>query len=315
MLIVSILIGCAIAIALMNKVNLQSKSGTVPRKSSKSRTSSAVASKQSTLPLHSPTPKNIEIHTPEVVPLKLSIPRPPEQQNKYVEVKCEKTGEGLKTNLYEMTCSCKKFAENHVAYPIGDIRRLCKHLNDAYRTVMNLDNLDPFKVAILKGGHSVKSNFLYLHDKDEPGSAETVLLLFDKEYPWWDVFVNCNNDIKCYGFNIISNSWSHNQPPPSIEDDLVRAIGNIIVSGDFKISDDLLKVREIVSKVNTKQQLKNLQKRLERAEGKYTSDSTPAQDKKYELLCMAWEVAENKMFWQEQNKIDEGLVKTETPTH
>lgn len=106
-----------------------------------------------------------------------------------------------------------------------------------------------------------------------------------------------------YGFNILSNSWSHNQSPTVIGDDLVRAIENIIVSGEFKISTDMLKVREIVSKVSTKQQLMNLQRRLERAERRYTADSTPAQDKKYELLCMACEVAENKIFWQEQNEL------------
>lgn len=305
MLIVSIIIVCAIAIALLNKVNLTNKSRVVPSKSSKSRPSSEALLKQSSLPFPSPIMKNTEIPTPELVPLKLSIPRPPEQLNKDLEVKCEKTGKRLKTNLYKMTCSCEKFRENHVVYPIGDIRRLCNHLNNAYRADMNLDNLDPFKLAILKRGHSVKSNFLYLHDKNEPGSAETVLLLFDKEYPWWDVFVNSDNDIKCYGFNILSKCWSHNQTPPLIGDNLVRAIENIIVSGEFKISDDLLKVREIVNKVNTKQQLRNLQKRLERAEGRYTADSTPAQDKKYELLCMAWEVAENKIFWQEQNKLGE----------
>jgi hypothetical protein len=305
MLIVSIIIGCAIAIALLNKVNLPSKSRVVPRKSSKSRAASSAPPKKSLLPFSPSILKNIEIPTPETVPLKLSIPRPPVQQNKVVEAKCEKTGEKLKTNLYEMTCSCKEFGENHVAYPIGDIRRLCKHLNNAYRAAMNLDDLDLFKKAIIGRGHAVKSHFLYLHDKNEPSSAETVLFLFDKEYPWWDVFVNSDNDIQCYGFNILSNSWSHNQTPTVIGDDLVRAIENIIVSGEFKISDDMLKVREIVSKVSTKQHLMNLQRRLERAERRYTADSTPAQDKKYELLCMACEVAENKIFWQEQNELGE----------
>lgn len=222
-----------------------------------------------------------------------------------VESECEKTGIKLTTNLYEMTCSCKEFGENHVVYSIGDIRRLCKHLNNAYRAAMNLDDIDLFKRAIIGRGHAVKSNFLYLNDRDKPGSAETVLLLFDKEYPWWDVFVNSGNDVQCYGFNILNNSWSHNQAPPVVGDDIVSAIENIIVSGEFKISDDMLKVREIVSKVNTKQQLRNLQRRLDRAESRYTADSTPAQDKKYELLCMAWEVSENKIFWQEQNKLSE----------
>lgn len=307
MLIVSIIIGCAIAIALFNNVNRPSKSWVVTRKTSKSHASSASPPKKPPLQFSHPILKNSEIPTPETVPLKLRIPRPPEQQNKVVEAKCEKTGKKIKSNLYEMTCSCKEFGENHVAYPIGDIRRLCKHLNNAYRAAMNLDDLDldPFKKAIIGRGHAVKSNFLYLHDKNEPNSTETVLFLFDKKYPWWDVFVNSDNDIQCYGFNILSNSWSHNQSPTVIGDDLVRAIENIIVSGEYKISDDMLKVREIVSKVSTKQQLMNLQRRLDSAEKRYTVDSTPAQIQKYELLCMAWEVAENKIFWQEQNKLGE----------
>ena len=162
MLIVSIIIGCAIVIALLNKVSLLSKSRVVPIKFSRSRASSVASQKKTSLPLSLHILKNIEIPTPETVPLKLSIPRPPEQKNKVVEGKCEHTGKKLITNLYEMTCNCKEFGKNHVAYPIGDIRRLCKHLNNAYRAAMNLDDLDLFKKAIIERGHAVKSNFLYL---------------------------------------------------------------------------------------------------------------------------------------------------------
>jgi len=306
MLAVSIIIVCAIVIALIKNLSPSKKSEAVA-KGCRSPSSSNITRQKSSSQNRQPpsvSAKKAETAVDETVPLKLSIPRPSEQQNQDVEITCDKTGKQLKHNLYQMTCSCDEFGTNHVLYPIGDIRRLCKHLTRAYNSVMDLNALDMFKKAIIKRGHSVKANFLYLGDKNDTSVGETVLIQYDKEHPWWDIYVNSGaSNLQCYGFNILSNSWSHNQPPPMVGDDLVKAVENILHSGEYKIDSDLLKVREIVSKVNTKQQLRNLEKRLQRAEQKYTADSTPVQDKKYDILCKAWEVAENKMFWLDQDSL------------
>jgi hypothetical protein len=231
------------------------------------------------------------------VPIQLRVPMLAKEHDHNFVYHSDKDGSNHIVNPFRMMCSCEIYNSKHHYYQICDIRRLCKHLIRIYRDIVNTDDLDKFKIAILNSGHGVKSNFMFLADQEVENSSESVLLIYDKDDPWWDVFTEDeNHDLQRYGFNILMNRWSYNAPPTKNESDITRALNNILKSTSLNMSEDFQKIKDIVSKVNNTTQLGNLEKRLGRAEERYAHpNSTKANDKKYDLLCKAYDIAREKV--------------------
>jgi len=231
------------------------------------------------------------------VPDKLNIQRLPEEYDCNYQVKSTKNNGIYLVNPFMVTCTCKDFNKKHSHFEICDIRRFCRHLAKIYIKYANVCEFDRFKIAVLSSGQGSKQNYYFLCDKSSESSEEKVLIVYDYEYKWWDVYAEeSDGKLKRYGFDIIENRWSHNEGPPVIWTDLQKTIVNLISSEEAKVSDDLLAIREIISNVRTTQQLKNLEKRLERAEKKYSDhDCTLAAEKKYFILCEAFDIAQDKI--------------------
>lgn len=230
------------------------------------------------------------------VPKKLNVPRLSRDHDRQIEVNHNRSKE--RVNTYKMTCSCEDFNNKHSLYAVDDIRRFCKHLIQTYSKLVNINCLEKFQKAILSAGYGVKSNLLYLTDKEGKQGDESVLVLYDKDNPWWEIYAeNDQKILQCYGFNILEERWASNQSPSKIKNDLERFFSNHLSSTQVDIDDDLLQIREIVSKINTKEQLRDLERRLDRAEKRYSSpESNERDDKKYDILCRSWDIARDKIY-------------------
>ena len=229
---------------------------------------------------------------------KIQIPKLDCSHDWRTEVKSKNDGNKIYLNMYKMTCTCDRFNHNHSSYEVEDIRRMCKHLLQEYRKLVDISILDEFKIAVLNYGHDVKENILFLEEIEVKNCEQVPIILYDKSNPWWDIYApNIAQELTCYGFNIIEERWSRKEAPPVIKNDLERFFAKYLSTTQNNIDDDFLKIRAIVMKINTIKDLRNLERRLKRAEKRHESQETTVLDEnKLDILYRSFDIARDKVF-------------------
>ncbi|GEM_PF-5444052 len=229
---------------------------------------------------------------------KIQIPRLDSIHDYRTEIKSKKNGYKIYLNMHKMTCTCNRFNDNHSSYEVDDIRRLCSHLLQEYKKIVDIRLLDEFKMAVLSYGYDVKVNIVFLEEVDEENSSEkTPIILYDKSNPWWDIYApNIEQKLTCYGFDIIEERWSKKEAPPIIKNDLEKFINKYLTSPQANVEEDFLKIKEIVSRINTKKDLRNLERRLDRAEWRHENKETTVLDEsKLDILYRSFDIARDKL--------------------
>lgn len=123
-------------------------------------------------------------------------------------------------NLQEQTCTCPEWIENRAAFPVGDYRRCCAHLAEAYRSIIkDQDGMrnDPMFAA-----------FVAEHARRGRGAAvdvtwhivnirgQRVLYGASPASEWVTVFAPVDGAYKRFGYNRRRQRWSYGERPAGI---------------------------------------------------------------------------------------------------
>jgi hypothetical protein len=115
-------------------------------------------------------------------------------------------------NLHKMTCSCKDFTEtNRAQIPVGDIRRLCKHLLSKYEQFFGNKGLSSFSQCVLSEGFGLKKN---LKNVFVEGVSLPVVVSYENAEGLWNIFFpNEAGLYRRYGYFPSDESFYYNEKP------------------------------------------------------------------------------------------------------
>jgi hypothetical protein len=136
-------------------------------------------------------------------------------ENINVESFSENNENYYSANLYTMKCSCGEFSSRHKSmYPLGDLRRLCKHLILLYKNNFGVYQVSPFAKGVFEDGYGLASKFRQIR-VDEIDDA--IVINFEQELGWWNLYVpNKQGDYIKYGYSPTEKRFSHNRKPIGI---------------------------------------------------------------------------------------------------
>jgi len=115
-------------------------------------------------------------------------------------------------NLYQMTCTCKDFEKKQRnLYLNGDIRRMCKHLIDAYKNCFGLNGLSDLNRFIIKNGYPLNKYFRYFDIEKIP---LPIVVNFESKDSWWNIFMANEKGIYSrYGYSPLEKRFSYDDKP------------------------------------------------------------------------------------------------------
>ena len=148
------------------------------------------------------------------IPIEYRIIKPLSNYDKEIKVNSFsfESDNTYSVNLYKMTCTCKDFHERQRSLlPVGDIRRLCKHLMREYKHNIGLNGLSDFNKNIFNEGYALNKNFknVIIENVSQP-----VIINYDTANDWWNIyFPTESGTYKRYGYSPSEKRFSYNEKP------------------------------------------------------------------------------------------------------
>lgn len=142
-------------------------------------------------------------------------------ENVAVDSFSESNDNQYSANLYTMKCSCAEFAsQNKSIFPLGDLRRLCKHLIHQYKNTVGVYGVSPLAKCVFDDGYGLLNKFRYFKIDTIPGD---IVVNYDQDIGWWNLYVpNKQGDYTKYGYSPLEKRFSYNQKPIGIIPQLRR---------------------------------------------------------------------------------------------
>lgn len=184
-------------------------------------------------------PKTSEKSRPLVAPLAFNIKSLPFDfcvKNLEIlkeSIKVQGSGrEPYLVDLSQLSCTCGDFREMRSAFPINDIRRVCKHQGGVIAGSLHSDDIETDKVfkAMLRnlGGKSFQRYSAAIEvQMSKPIDGPEIFYLFKETgRDWVDVLILDGDLLGKYGFNVNKKQWAgkRNPFPPGSKGQYTKAM-------------------------------------------------------------------------------------------
>lgn len=146
-----------------------------------------------------------------------------------VKVRGTTKGETFDVDLKACQCTCSEFAERRSAFPINDIRRLCRHLLKAYEKAGIWGQQDEIALAMLRTGPIEGGAWAHraLYKANLLSGAE-VFFGATKGKDWISIYTrkrkrgekagHFTGAFDSFGFNRATGQWSYGTAPPAAKE-------------------------------------------------------------------------------------------------
>jgi hypothetical protein len=114
-------------------------------------------------------------------------------------------------NIINQTCTCPDFLVARAAFPVGHMRRICKHLAHLMKINAETNTFEQVVLREIRFGLAPDDRYRFMGLKD----GRIVLMFKHTDRDWCDVIapIRKANTYDVFGYSVLQKRWSYSHSP------------------------------------------------------------------------------------------------------